>query len=751
MTFLNPFVLFGLFAASLPVLFHLFAQRKARRVEFTSLRFLKKLERSSMRTAKLRQLLLLIIRTLLIIAVVMAFARPALKGYLGSFFGSSHASSTLVFLVDNSASMSRSDERGELLKQSKDAAHDIAALMEDGDEAVILPLASIPHGGSIPQFIHGRQDVLKAIGDLHLDYRPAELADGFRMASTVLAKSLNVNKEIYLLTDGQARNLKERDGLAIANADTIKRKSNTPDSATAQNLKLFDDRTKLFYAQLGSGETGGGVNLSIDSLKPITTIFEPGRPIEFEAWIRNTMEVASPGAAIWLYYNDERVAQRTIPAVAPHQSERITIAAPPRNAGTVSVRLELEPDALPFDNKRFAVLTVPATRHIGIFVQNPGDMIFLRLALEQSLGEGGTQSFTTEFRKLDEIRTLAATGARYDGVIVGVSGAGLAQEDADALHNYVTSGHGVALFLLQGLDIPTFNSQTAVRLGIPNIEAKQGTPNDNEHYASFAQIDFSHPFFSGMFESTQSGENVLRGIESPHFFEYYALAKGRSLTLLKLSTGVPFLSEFEIAKSKMLVFSAPPNLAFSDMPRKSIFLPLMRRAAAYICSIRSTDENNLSTFLTTEPFDVPLPLLSGEQPGSTVLIKSPDGTFRAPVLADALGRMRVHLDAAGSVGNYGVYRDAEAKDQIGAFAVNIQSDESDLTPATPAETKAFLAKRMSKPESIITIDPAKKGLAERILQSRFGVELWQSFLWAALILALLEMLIAREAKNTVLP
>src|SRR5438128_696656 len=37
MTFLNPYVLFGLIAASFPVLFHLFAQRKARRVEFSSI------------------------------------------------------------------------------------------------------------------------------------------------------------------------------------------------------------------------------------------------------------------------------------------------------------------------------------------------------------------------------------------------------------------------------------------------------------------------------------------------------------------------------------------------------------------------------------------------------------------------------------------------------------------------------------------------------------------------------------------
>src|ERR1041384_3778906 len=118
MTFLNPYVLFGLIAASFPVLFHLFAQRKVRRVEFSSIRFLQKLEKSSMRKVKIKQILLLILRTLLIIALVMAFSRPALRGYLGGFFGTSHANTTVALLIDNSASMNRRNPGGTYFQQA---------------------------------------------------------------------------------------------------------------------------------------------------------------------------------------------------------------------------------------------------------------------------------------------------------------------------------------------------------------------------------------------------------------------------------------------------------------------------------------------------------------------------------------------------------------------------------------------------------------------------------------------------------
>jgi hypothetical protein len=270
MTFLNPFALFALAAASLPILFHFFAQRRSRRVEFTSLRFLEKLEKTSMRTVKLKQWLLLIIRTLLIICLVLAFSRPALRGYLGNFFGSSHANSTLVLLIDNSASMSRSDEHGELLKQAKEASTEIARLMEDGDEAAVIPMGSIEPGKQYPTF-HTKSEVLKAIDEVKLSDRPAQLSDALSLASATLARSQNVNREVYLLSDGQKRNLLTSQDASGAN-----------DSA---RIKLFDEQAKVFHLELGAQANESASNLSLDSLKVVTTVFEPGRPVEFQAFV----------------------------------------------------------------------------------------------------------------------------------------------------------------------------------------------------------------------------------------------------------------------------------------------------------------------------------------------------------------------------------------------------------------------------------------------------------------------------------
>ncbi len=690
-----------------------------------------------MRAVKIRQLLLLIVRTLLIVCLVLAFARPAMKGYLGSFFGSSHANTSMVFLIDNSASMSRSDDHGELLKQAKDAADEIANVLEDGDDATIIPLASIGRGAAYHP-VHTKRDVLAAINDIRVADRPALLSDGLRMASSVLSSSHNVNKEVYLFSDDQARNLRDENAGMGSKSDSV------------HASKLFDASTKLFTMTLGNGEHITGRNLSLDSLKPVTTIFEPGRPIQFEAWVRNTTEDPAQNVVLSLFYNGDRVAQKTIASIVGNESQRVTLDGPARGSGMVEIRAELEPDALPFDNTRFAVINVPLSRRIGIFTQNASDADFIKLALGQTLTDvQSSLPFVTEVKPLEELRSLSANAGHYDGIMVELGPQALNESDLAGLKEFVASGHGAAIFLMPGIDI-TAVDHDLVTLALPDILKKEGDPNDASHYLGFARLEFSHPFFAGMFESTPTNSSELKGISSPKIFESYDLASNAGLPLIKLSNGSPFLLESKVGKGDILLYDIPPTMAYSDFPQKSIFLPLIRRTAAYASAIQeSLDENQAKNFVTTEPFDVPLPALTGEQAGATILVQAPDGTSsRAPISINADGKPQLRFDDARLAGNYTVFRDAAAQVPVGAFAVNIESDESDLRAASLKDMQDYLSTRMmSKKPLIIRLTSGDKGLDTIVEQSRYGVELWQSFLWAALILALIELLIAREARS----
>ncbi len=62
MSFLNPYLLWGLLAVFIPVIIHLFNFRKFRKVYFTNVRFLEELKQQTQKQSKLRHLLVMIAR-----------------------------------------------------------------------------------------------------------------------------------------------------------------------------------------------------------------------------------------------------------------------------------------------------------------------------------------------------------------------------------------------------------------------------------------------------------------------------------------------------------------------------------------------------------------------------------------------------------------------------------------------------------------------------------------------------------------
>ena len=719
MIFLNPWVLLGLIAAAFPVLFHLFAQRKARKIEFSSLRFLRQLEKSSMRKVKLRQILLLLLRTLLIIFLVMAFARPTLQGYLGGFFGSSSANTTLVFLIDNSASMEQRTAGTTAFREAQDAANKLLSIYHEGDEVILIPLADILPGKQY-EAMHSVPEIRKAILEMHTKDAPARIGDGLRVASASLANSLNINKELYLFTDAQRSNF---------NTDTAK-----------ERLTLFDERTKLFLVEVGSA-TKGLRNLSMDSIRSLTTIFEPGRPLEFEIYIRNGGDQPVENAGLSLFYNDERVAQRTLSTIEPKSTERITLTAAPKGTGVLGVRAELEEDALPFDNKRFFSTEIPNARRIGIFFATPGDAQYIKLALQQTTSTGDVLPFVIEEHRIEELRMLPSLRSRLDAVFVE-AGSTLYDEDVKGLTAYLAAGGGVAFFPSSSLDVQDFNANVSSRLGLPPIERREETTSS---YYSFTQFDLAHPFFTGMFGDGGSS----RGIESPKVTAYYKLGAGGT-PLISLSKGSPFLVELSKGKGKIILSSVTPTFAMSDFPRKGIFLPIIRRTAAYLASIASRSDRSGDQFFTDAPFEVTLPDLPGEAPGSSLVVKYPDGTTeRLQSVLSADGRLRLQMNGAHLAGIYTVFKDVEGRVPITSFAVNVRSQEADLTRLATADINTNLARDFAaKDKAVATLDVATD-YSKKVLESRYGVELWQTFLLIALLCAVAEMLIARERRKNV--
>ena len=139
MSFLQPILLIGLPLALLPIIIHLINQHRHRTVKWAAMMFLLDAKKMTKGMARLRQILILAMRVLAVIALLFAASRPLAGGWLALTGG---GADTVLILLDRSASMEQQNlESGKSKRVS--ALEKIAELIETtGSNAEIILIDS---------------------------------------------------------------------------------------------------------------------------------------------------------------------------------------------------------------------------------------------------------------------------------------------------------------------------------------------------------------------------------------------------------------------------------------------------------------------------------------------------------------------------------------------------------------------------------------------------------------------------------
>jgi len=199
MSFLNPLFLFGLAAASIPILIHLFTRRRPREVKFSSLEFLSEVNQSEIRRLKLKQWLLLLLRTLAVAALALAMARPALKGHAA---GGGTAATSVVVLLDRSGSMGALGANGPLFAEAKRVVEDVMSTLGPEDEMLLVPYDRAPE----PLTARPSGDLTRLRAALHGLAAGAAATDhgaALAAAARALGETHALNRELYWISDFQ--------------------------------------------------------------------------------------------------------------------------------------------------------------------------------------------------------------------------------------------------------------------------------------------------------------------------------------------------------------------------------------------------------------------------------------------------------------------------------------------------------------------------------------------------------------------
>ena len=114
MTFLAPWLLYGLPLAALPIVVHLIHLYRRRQVRWAAMMFLLAAQRMNKGLSRLRQILILALRVLAVAALIFVVTRPLAGGWLGLTGG---APDTVLVLLDRSSSMEQQNTQTGVTKR----------------------------------------------------------------------------------------------------------------------------------------------------------------------------------------------------------------------------------------------------------------------------------------------------------------------------------------------------------------------------------------------------------------------------------------------------------------------------------------------------------------------------------------------------------------------------------------------------------------------------------------------------------
>lgn len=684
MVFLNPTVLFGLLAASIPILIHLLNIKKLQRVEFSTLSFLKELQKSKIRKIKIKQWLLLLIRTLLIVSLVLAFARPTLEG--NNFLGtSSSAKSAIAFLIDNSFSMGYVGEEGSSFNKAKKAAKNIISNSEDGDEFVFI----ISKDSVVTTT--NKESAFNIIENLEISLITEFLTDKLHKAMLIISESQNINKEIYLFSDFQE---------STFNGDST-------------NIQLGDNKINLYSFDLSSDKI---TNYSVHNLQLKNSIIELNKTLTFSAVIKNHSSIKVTDLNASLFINGKRVAQRNLEINAKNEITA-SFETSVEKTGLKEVYVEIEKDNIIHDNFSYTSFFIPEQINVLFYFDSDKDIFYLEKAVS-SISETGNIKITKY--KSSDIFNRSLSDFDIVFLLSGTNTQNL------KLGEYLEDGGNLFFLPSNSTNTQTF-STLEQQIELPSIVRINLTDIQNKNYAVFGEIDYQHPIYLSLFEIQNKKE-----IESPNIFKYVKFQNSPKVnSIIKLIDGSTFLGEYKYGTGTVIFLSSLPTIEWNTLPIKGVFAPLISRIIYYLLSQEKVSDNYFTgAQIPFKTKDLTFPIVNVVLPERTDKIN-----------LNVLNDNTAFFNNTGLPGNYKFFSEEKL---ISFYNINVNPNESSLEKIDENNLNKLLNNWFGDNYSVIELDD---NFVSKIKSARFGTELWKYFILAALFLSLLEMYISKSRKR----
>lgn len=490
-------------AAAVPVLIHLFARQRYRRVPWAAMEFLQRAFKRTRRRIRLEHLLLLLLRILAILLFVLALADPRLEtsGVLGGTGGRRD----VVLIMDDSFSMELTGPGGtstfEAMKEQ--AARLVRSLDANRRDTLSLVTAGRPASALLKR-VDAPERALAELEALQPGHGATDYVGAFRIADAI-STELEPGFEVWLFSDLQEVGfLPEQDPSAPGGAAAAEgREGGEPQELLQSLLQQLRARGGSIHVVLPPDTPTD--NVAVSSLEVTSKAAVTGVPATFSVLVTNH-STRIMGGTLQLHIDGAPRPMETVPVdgLAPGGTETWDFRHTFREPGHHYVEAHFTTDSLQLDNRRHLALRV-RDRLRALVVDGDrrpdpaeSESFFLVRALAPRDEPGRPSTFKVT---VVEETSLDQQDPGTTDLVVLMNVALLSARSARSLHNFVQDGGGLLIFLGDKVRPETYNE----------LLHRGGT--------GLLPAEILAPLGAGRYQTGPEGsfEMQLRALDSPPF------------------------------------------------------------------------------------------------------------------------------------------------------------------------------------------------------------------------------------------
>ena len=530
MTFLSPSILWGMLAITIPIIIHLISLRHTRDTEFSTLRFIKSLKHETIRRLRIKQWLLVLLRTIAILCLILMFSRPLMTGTLTSKLAGD-IESRAVIIVDNSASMAVHTGDGTLLDRAKSSLPAILKGLE-GETTVELYQTNPPRKLFSGSHEEGRSIMTGVKGIVQTN-----MTDNlWTMIDSVLqmVEASEPNRECFIISDFQ--------------------------SAPSFTIDSLNPNSDWKYYCILQPKVEN--NISISEVSVLSQIKLPNHLVKLNTRVGNGGVTDKRNIPVELYLNDERVGQ-IVSQFEPSKFKDFMFQVYPGKTGIINGKIVIPDDDFPMDNFRNFDLVIPNQIAVKVIGQSMEELFLLDLALSAITGE--TELLLIDRDLSDDVERLFLSDI---DILLLHNPTNLSNSAIEDLQRFLMNGGGLIWFVGNDLN-QTDPVAWPSLLKLPELIKTRHL--DGESFFSTLIVDENHSLFTDLNINNMNEE-------LPQVFGYNEVRLQMNHTpLIKLNNGHPLLIESKAFGSSGFVFTSPLNLGWNDLSVKGLLVPLLHR------------------------------------------------------------------------------------------------------------------------------------------------------------------------------